>query len=230
MISLVLPYWDRQQATDAALLRLAELYSGTGLEVIVVDDGSPVPFVAPCGLPLDVKVVRLPTKSAPKNPCVPINVGVLHASRDFIALSNPETRHRDRVLPELLSEAMRGGRCTYALAAAWHPEGGNWHCHGSAPLREAEGIAFPRGSHLHFMSLMHRDLWEAAGGFDESYRDGAGYEDADFVLHLASAGARFVLRDDVVVEHVRAGARAKWTAEMFARNRALFRRKWGRRA
>lgn len=226
MISLVLPYWDRQVAASAALCRMADLYAGFGLEVIVVDDGTPKPFVAPSGLPLDVKVIRLPAKAVPKNPCVSFNVGVRHASHSFIGLSNVETWHRDAVLPVLLDEVRAGGSKTYALAAAWHREGENWHCHSSIALREACGVPMPAGSHFHFMSLLHRSLWEAAGGFDGEYRDGAGYEDADFVLRLARAGARFVMRDDVVVEHVRAGARAKWTAEMFARNRALFARKW----
>jgi hypothetical protein len=60
MISLILPYWDRQQAADAALRRISELYQGLDLEVVVVDDGNAVPFVVPEGLSVPVNLVRRP--------------------------------------------------------------------------------------------------------------------------------------------------------------------------
>jgi glycosyltransferase involved in cell wall biosynthesis len=60
VISLILPYWNRQEATDAALCRMSELYIDLDLEVIVVDDGSPKPYIEPTLLPLDIQVVRLP--------------------------------------------------------------------------------------------------------------------------------------------------------------------------
>jgi GT2 family glycosyltransferase len=84
----------------------------------------------------------------------------------------------------------------------------------------------PPGSDYHFMAMMHRSLWKAAGGFDEDYRQGAGYDDPDFVLRLHRAGAKFCIRDDLVVEHTRSCAHARWTPEQYARNRALFFSKW----
>jgi GT2 family glycosyltransferase len=76
------------------------------------------------------------------------------------------------------------------------------------------------------MSMMHRSLWDKCGGLDEQYREGCGYDDPDFVMRLNRAGAKFVIRDDLVVEHVRAGARAQWPREGYVRNRALFMQKW----
>ena len=76
------------------------------------------------------------------------------------------------------------------------------------------------------MAMMHRSLWDAAGGFDEEYRRGAGYDDPDFVLRLHRAGAKFLIRDDLVVEHVRQGAHAAWAPGMYVRNREIFMRKW----
>jgi hypothetical protein len=69
VISLILPYWERQSATDAALSQMAFHYRKLDLEVIIVDDGSPKPFSAGCAMPFTVKVLRLPEKSIPLNPC-----------------------------------------------------------------------------------------------------------------------------------------------------------------
>lgn len=228
MISLVLPYWQRKAAADAALERIGALYRGLDLEVIVVDDGSPEPYVPPKGLGVPVSVARLPAKTGPKNACVPFNVGAGLAQGDYIALSNVETLHRFPVLDELREEIQRGGPGTYAIAACWAPESGCWHAHSSiaAPFATDTQKRMPAGSHYHFLSMLGRGLWSAAGGFDEDYRAGAGYDDNDLLMRLYVSGARFVIRDDLVVDHPRAGARAAWTPEMFARNKALFLSKW----
>jgi len=228
MLSLILPYWDRQQATARALDRLATLYAGLDLEVIVVDDGTPVPFREPA-VPLRVRTIRMAHKLEPKNPCAPFNFGVSAAEGDYIAISNPEILHRQPVLEHLLAEVRHGGQKTYAIAACWAPETSRWHAHSSrTPLyADRTNILMPPGAQYHFLAVMSRALWELAGGFDEEYRDGAGYDDNDFLMRLASVGARFVMRDDLVVEHPRAGAHALWTAPMYTRNRELFLRKWG---
>jgi hypothetical protein len=73
---------------------------------------------------------------------------------------------------------------------------------------------------------MYKSLYLKAGGFDEEYREGAGYEDNDFINRLLMAGARFVIRDDLVVIHPKTGATIQWGAEKFARNEALYYSKW----
>lgn len=224
MLSLVMPYWRRRAATDAALAAMAAHYRDLDMEIVIVDDGSPEPYHAPAGLPWPVKVVRLPEKAGPLNPCVPFNLGVTFAQGDVIALSNPENLHIRPVLPALLDELERGGPDAYVMAGCRCGE--TWHAHRSVSGIEVCGVRMPEGSVYHFLALMHRGLWERCGGFDEDYRDGAGYDDPDLLLRLARAGARFVLRDDLVVEHVRAGARAKWRPEQWERNRGVFQSKW----
>lgn len=229
MISLILPYWQRQAATDAALARMAALYFDIDLEVIVVDDGSPVPYIRREGYPFAVRSVRLPVKSGPLNPCVPINVGAAVARGDILAISNPEIMHRTAVLPAMRDELERLGVLGYVLAACWSPEQKRWHCH-STIAGPRFGIDLPAGSGFHFLAMLHRSLWEEAGGFDIAYRKGAGYDDPDFVMRLERAGARFVIRDDLVVEHPRGGARSAWTPAQFERNRQLFISKWASHA
>lgn len=213
MISLVLPYWQRPAAALAGLEALERHYADA-IEVVLVDDGDPAPFVAP-PLDLDLKVIRLPEKTGPMSACVPINRGVAAARGDVIALSCPEILHPSPVLWGMLAELEHGDALTYVSAAVWAPESKCWHAHsslGRAPLN--------------FLTMMRRALWDRAGGFDEDYRDGFAFEDDDFLNRLRRAGARFVIRDDLVVHHPRKGAKAKYAPAQHTRNRLLFEEKW----
>lgn len=189
-----------------------------GVEVVLVDDGSPEPFKNRWDF---VKVVRLPLKFRPLNPCVPINVGVEEASGDLIALSNPEILHPKPILKDMAASIKKDN--DYVIAGVWSEEQNRWHCHSSID----RGKYLPKGSDYHFMTMMNRTLWDRTGGFDEEYRQGAGYDDPDFVRRLYRAGANFIRRDDLVVEHPRKDAHANWTPQMFERNKNLFLSKWG---
>lgn len=235
LVSLILPYWDRQEAADEAIDYLCSEYGGAArkrlpLEVIIVDDGSPVPFsvASPLRRKLNIKVLRLPVKSGPKTPGVPLNRGVEASTGEFIALSGIEMKHcRGPILAKLRAEVRRHEPNVYVSAACWCPDGpGRWHCHGSRNLGEVSGVKMPAVAQYNFMAMMDREAWDRSGGFDERYRDGAGYEDADFVKRLERAGTKFVMRDDLVVEHSRKGAQSAWTGEMFERNRRLFAMTW----
>lgn len=212
MISLVLPYWKRQEAANAALRLLAKHYATLDLEVIVVDDGDPEPFISP-PLPLHIRIVRLPSKQSTKSPCVPINRGVRASVGDVIALSCVEMLHRTPVLGQMRDELK--SPMHYVSAAVWAPESNEWHVHSSLNRRP-----------LNFLTMMHRSLWERTGGFDEDYREGMAFEDNDFVMRLEKVGAKFVIRDDLVIDHPRAGAKARYLPEQHERNRRLFESKW----
>lgn len=227
MISLILPYWSRQCAADAALASLAAAYATVDMEVVVVDDGSPVAYRAPEGMPWPVRVVRLPEKAGPLNPCVPINTGAITARGDVLAISSVEMLHENPVLPAMHDELTALGRQGYVLAACWEPIQQRWHAHSSLSGRHVEGIRMPAWSNYHFLGMLRRELWEQIGGMDEDYRDGAGYDDPDLVLRLARAGVRARIRDDLVITHQRSRARSDWTDAMFERNRRLFISKWG---
>lgn len=228
MISLILPFWNRPIAAERSINLLIKHYRDLQLEVIVVDDGSPDPFVWPDRTPFLLRTIRLKQKTGPKNPCVPLNAGVAAASGEVIALSSPEILHTRPVLPAMLSQLAELGPKGYVMAACWSREQNRWHAHSSRKRRDDNdvGSMLPADADYHFMSMMHRVLWDEAGGFDEDYRDGAGYDDPDFVKRLERAGARFCMRDDLVVTHVRDGAKCNWTPEMFSRNRSLFLSKW----
>ena len=227
MISLIWPYWQRQAVADRACALLAKHYADLDFELVVVDDGNAVPYRPLEDMPFDIQVVRLPEKHVPLNPCVPLNRGVEQARGNIIALSGADIMHTVPVLGAMRDE-LGNDEAKYVLAAVWYAEKKIWHCHSTRKRPDAGdvGSMLPPGADYHFMAMMHRSLWDAAEGFDEDYRDGAGYDDPDFVLRLHRAGAKFVIRDDLIVEHVRDGAHTAWTPTMFARNRAIFMSKW----
>jgi len=180
-------------------------------------------------LTIDVTLIRLPKKDGPKNSCVPYNAGAAIAKGNYIALSSPEMQHNMAILEAMRKECYMGGDKAYVMAACWCPDQKRWHCHSGMkrPTDASDvGAYIPEGANYHFMTMMSKTLWDEVGGFDEEYRDGAGFEDPDFVRRLHKAGANFIMRDDLVVEHPRKGARAEWTLPMFDRNRALFLSKW----
>ena len=223
-ISLILPYWQRQDATDKAMHYLEHHNQGVDYEVILVDDGNEVRYKRPPRI--NMRIIQLPEKSGPLNPCVPYNCGVEQSTGEYVALSNPENIHRTPILDEMRKSIKNEN--DYVMAACWCPEQNRWHCHSSMNRRNDNDVGkyLPPGSNYHFMSMMHRSLWDKIGGFDEEYREGAGYDDPDLVRRLHKAKANFIMRDDLIVDHQRSNAHAAWTDEMFARNRALFESKW----
>ena len=181
MISLILPYWNRQEATDASLCLMAKHYMDLDLEIIIVDDGSPEPYERPTLLPLDIQVIRLPFKTMPRNACTPFNFGASRARGDVIAISNPENLHHKPILEEMLSELKDSN--TYVTASAWCPDQNRWHAHSSMVRNDSNDVGsfLPKGAQYHFMGMMKRELWDKIGGFDEDYRLGAGYDDPDLL-------------------------------------------------
>ena len=214
-ISLLLPYWNRQEAADTALESLRK-YSHLDLEIIVVDDGSSTPFVSPEGLP--IKVIRLPDKNEPKSPVTPWNVAAKAATGDVLVLSCIEVIHDTPILEELTKGIKKDD---YVLASAWCPEEQVWHTHSTVSVPDC-----PKGTGIGFCSALTPELYWRAGGFDEAYREGAGYEDRDWIKRLAHVGADFHIRDDLKVIHPKTGASISWGNDKFQKNLALFRLKW----
>lgn len=219
MISLILPYWNRPEAAKRALDLLSNTYRGYDMEVVIVDDGSTEPLRA--DFPdLRIKLVTLPLKDGPKCPATAWNAGVAAASSDIICLSCVEILHTEPVLQEMERQVREIGERGYVLAAAWCPEYG-WHCHSTVSVPQC-----PPGVGIAFCGMMHKSLFAKAGGFDEAYRDGAGYEDRDFIHRLLRVGAKFVIRDDLKVIHPKDGATIAWGGEKFERNQRIFESKW----
>ena len=219
MISLILPFWNRKEAADRAFESLRQ-YEGLDLEIVLVDDGSAEPYTAPASA-LNVVYLRLPFHDVPRSPLGAWNAGVEASTGDLICISCVEVIHEAPILAELAAEVERLGHNGYVMASAWCPELAEWHCHNSRLMPTC-----PKGTGPSFCAIMHRELFNRAGGFDPDYLIGAGYEDRDFIWRMHQAGATFLIRDDLRVIHPKGGATIEWGADRFAINEALYAKKW----
>lgn len=228
MISVIWPYWDRQAVADFSASWMAKLYQDLDLEIVVVDDGNKIPYQRP-DIDINIKVVRIPEKDIPLNPCLPINLGVENATGDIIVLTNPEIIHKSNILGEMQKHLTDVNK--YIQASVFHVKQNGqrvWHSHSSVSGKVESGIPMPKNACFHFLSMLHKDLFYKAGGFDNDYREGAGYDDPDFVLRLNRAGAEFVMLDDVEAEHYRTGAHAVRSMDDFTKNEQIFVAKWAK--
>jgi hypothetical protein len=225
MISVIMPFWERQEAWNKAMRLLVEAYPKLDMEVVVVSDGSACEQQVDA--PWPVRIYHLPEKPKPLSPCVPLNVGVAFAKGDVILLTNPEILHdHGPILPQLLEELERLGPTGFVMASAWCPEQNMWHCHSTRAWTLSDGWRGILGAGYYFCGLMYRDFFYKVGSIHEGYRLGAGWEDHDFCKLCEAAGAVFKVRDDLVVTHPKAGARTPWADDAFSINKKLFTRRW----
>ncbi len=226
LISVIWPYWDRQAVANESLRLFSHHYGDMDIELVIVDDGSQQPFVSAFKFNFPVRIVRLPKKDGPLSSCLPYNVGVMVAEGDTIVLSGADIRYSKPVIRRMM-ESLKGDR-DYVVASCWMPSENRYVAHSTLRRGNVKDVGdyLPYPSGYHFNTMLRRSLWNRCGGFDNDYRQGAGYEDADFVRRLHAAGANFIMRDDLATEHIRDGARSFWTKEQLARNRELFLSKW----
>tara|TARA_Y100000310_G_scaffold301781_1_gene338553 strand:+ start:6072 stop:6887 length:816 start_codon:yes stop_codon:yes gene_type:complete len=95
-VSIILPYYNRKRMLLTTLESFAYFYSGSNLEVVIVDDGSRdeerIGDVLRLFPHLDIRLIAIEDKTG-INPCYPYNVGARHATGDIFVLSSPETVH-----------------------------------------------------------------------------------------------------------------------------------------
>ena len=218
MITVVMPYWERYEAARRTLLSYDEFYNDD-VKVIIVDDGSPSQPAKELEQEFDrLTVVEMPVKTEVKNPCTPMNVGARLVDTDFIGLSNPETFHVGPSLYEMVSLLKEEN--DYILAPAFCPETEEWHCH-----PDLHPMLIPKGTGFHHMALMKKELWDKVDSMDDDYRDGYCFDDADFIMRLVDAEAKFMY-SEMPVFHSRAGAKARMNRDSWLKNRTIYCQKW----
>ncbi len=212
-VSVIVPYWNRPEALAVFYKQVEDWHSDPRYEFIIVDDGS-MKDPAFDGPP-NVRVLKLPPKAVPKNPSVPMNRGVAESHGAVVVLtggceilhSSPDDLPR---LVGLLKE-----KNDYAVAACFDTQRG-W-------IQHTEKL----NPMLHWFTAIHREWFDAVGGFDEAYREGYAFEDNDFVRRLEAAGTNFIVTNDIVVEHRSELQPGKLNARgSLPSNQALYRSKW----
>lgn len=224
-VSIVVPTYARPERLAACLEALAALDPPAGgVEVIVVDDGSPVPAEAVAG-PfrgcLDLTVLR----QVNAGPAAARNAGAAVARGDFLAFTDDDCAPDSNWATALVAGAARhpgallGGRTVNALAGNPYAEAsgllldflGAYFAPGTGrvPLVPSNNLAVPAAT------------FRALGGFDESFALAAG-EDRDLCARWHEAGYTTALVPGAVVYHAHQMSLAGFVRQHLAYGRGAF--------
>ncbi len=203
-VSVVIPTFGRQEALHACLRALAGLdYPRERLEIVVVDDGSPMPVEPPrdehCR-ELAVRVIR----QGNRGPACARNLGAERASGQILAFTDDDCAPRAGWLKTLVAaldaepRALVGGITRNAL-------GENLFAEASQELVGFLYGYFPEADALlpFFTSnniAMSRELFRGLGGFDESFRFSAA-EDRDLSERWAAQVGPLRFVPEAVLDH-----------------------------
>lgn len=180
-VSIVVPCYNGGRFLDALMASLAR-QSFSDFEVIIVDDGSSDEETLRRLAALDGQVHVIHQNN--RGPSAARNTGIRAARADIVFMLDCD----DTIEPTFLAETMT------AMRAA-PPDIGMVFTHVRLVGAERGVVSryFNRFDLLFTNTLsaglvLRKQSWAAAGGYDETMRDG--YEDWDFSLRLAQAGYR----------------------------------------
>lgn len=200
--SVVIPTWNRPRQLERCLASLAVLdYPRDRFEIIVVDDGSPLPIAEQLQVGESCLRVRW-LRQDNAGPAAARNLGVQGAEGEYLAFTDDDCRPDPQWLRQLAAsfaespEALVGGRTVNALT-------GNVYAEASQLITETAYCWLPRvGSELQFFAsnnfALRADLFRDAGGFDPAFRTS---EDRDFCDRWLRAGRALHYAPHAVVQH-----------------------------
>lgn len=181
-------------------------------------------------LPFFVRLVESPFDSL--NPAQAFNHGASMSTGEFLVLTNPECFHQTDVLSGL--DAMfEKNREQYVVCACLYINGYPTRtCH-FGEFTYSEIGWYQHSVHnnrlLHFCSALSKDMFSRIGGFDEEYKDGLCYEDADFREKVLAAKIPIVPADDLLVLHMdHPKEYQSQNMPLVNKNEAIYFRKWGK--
>lgn len=198
-LSVVIPSYGLDALLRACLSMLDEAIRQAGVEdfrVVVVDNGSAVPYRPPAFDCRRLDIVRLDRRTSFSRAC---NLGAArHAARQLLFLNNDVLLHRHAV-KDMLAIAIdpRVGVCGARLV---YPDDRIQHCgvrlygNGHGPHHEFHGwptTSVSRAPRV-FQAvtgaamMVQGEAFRALGGFDEAYP--FGFEDTDLCLRIRQLG------------------------------------------
>jgi glycosyltransferase involved in cell wall biosynthesis len=201
-ISIIVPTYDRLESLAACVQAIGQLdYPLDRFELIIVDDGSPVPVEVPERVVRsDLSVTVLRQTNA--GPALARNTGALHARGDILAFTDDDCLPATQWLKEL-AQAVRdaptrliGGRTMNGLVD-------NLYSTASQMIvDEAYGYFLSRDSDLRFFATnnmaVSATLFHAVGGFHPSFRTS---EDREFCDRWIHGGHSLLYAPEAIVYH-----------------------------
>jgi len=201
-ISIIVPTFDRQAALPACVQALTQQdYPADRFEIIIVDDGSPVPVVVrDHALPHDMRLTVVWQPNA--GPAAARNTGAGRARGDILAFTDDDCMPSPQWLGSLADSVtdaptgLVGGRTINGLTGNRYSEASQ------AIVDEAYAYFLSRQSDLRFFAsnnmAVSAQLFRESGGFDPAFRTS---EDRDFCDRWIRRGHALVYAPDAVVCH-----------------------------
>lgn len=239
-ILVVIPSFGRDPLLRQCLsaLRSAVERSGSDVSVVVVDNGSAVPY-GPDVIPDDISVelVRL---DVPHGFAAACNIGARRHPADRILFLNNDVLCHDDVLIDVddtmraLGAAIAGTRLVYPDGTIQHcgirfdagsrgPYHTNNHRPSRAVPRRADRIQAVTGAFL----MIDTEAFSELGGFDEVFP--FAYEDVDLCLRAGGAGMFVACAQGTDSIHLHGASRNDWATERERESRRVFFARWGGR-
>jgi GT2 family glycosyltransferase len=200
--SIIVPTYDRPEALTACVQAIRQLdYPRDRFEVIIVDDGSPVPVKATgYHLQNDLTIRVLGQSNA--GPASARNVGAQHARGDMLAFTDDDCKPTTKWLRGLARSA---NEAPTGLVGGKTVNGLDHNLYSTASqmiVDEAYAYFLSRDSDLRFFAsnniAVSAKLFHKSGGFDPSFRTS---EDRDFCDRWIRRGHPLVYAPEALVYH-----------------------------
>ncbi len=245
LVSIVVCFFDAIEITARCIDRIRKNTPGEKYELILVDDGSGDPGAEGLG---DLPGLRLIRSEHNLGFTRAANLGARHAVGDYLVFLNNDTEVEPGWLEALL-DAVQSGPDVGAVGAMLVSPDGLLQEAGGLIWSDATGVNYGRGRNPHdpeygfrrevdYCSgaclLVGRQLFEAAGGFDECFAPGF-YEDSDLCFTLRSTGHVVLYEPEARVIHLEgatfgtedaSGASTRHFKSGQHINRLVFQAKW----
>ncbi len=241
-ISIVMGYYNRKSLLVPTLASIQKSGYVGDIELCICDDGSDeenrlseafLREKVSKRIAIKLDVVQHNEKKW-INPCIPYNRALKLAAGDILLIQNPECMHKGDVISYVAS------RLTYDLWMSFacfgldeessekvlQPDkfdrsiGGAWYNH---------SVHRPAG--YHFCAAIYKTDFDRVGGFDESYKDGIGYDDDDLLFRLKREGVEIQCLDETVpfVFHLYHPSQynASGNAALILRNKKIYEKRTG---
>ncbi len=193
-VAIVIPVYNGEATLDACL-RACLAQTHADVQVVVVDDGSTDDTAA-----IATRYAVTYVRQDQSGPAAARNLGAKSVTSDYIAFTDADCIPDPRWIEQLLlafdeDVVAAGGTYGNENAESWLSR----MIHEEIQVRHA---GFGRDvDFLGSLNVMYRrDAFEAAGGFDETFRTASG-EDNDLAYRLQDAGGRLVFSPHAIVSH-----------------------------
>lgn len=220
-------YYNRKPLLINTLKTIKKSALFGNVEVIVADDCSAhehrledildeYPFV---------KIIRLePENRWYTNPCVPFNKAIFETTGDIIIIQNPECLHMGDIISDVVARVNDGNYLTYAVYSLpqditenikdlpyedkniFHmirsqivPFNDVKYTSEGQPCWYNHSVYTPNA--YHFMAAMTRNNMSGLGGFDESFANGIGFDDDEFLYRIRGKGLNVEIIDNPYALH-----------------------------